>query len=258
MNAPIINTPAPSNDKAYTAQRAKFLREARSYGEDGGDGARSLPKLALLALRGAYEGLFSPAVAPKKATGAVATDDAKILYAAYIDGYSKKDTHGSVTQQESKLRAFLKVGKRQDIDAIDEYNRWYQAWAALRDAESNAKRKTSESEYKALLNCATAQIATGQQGPLTDDQIANAIRKTPAAEKDFAKLIKEAKDRLEKARGLDASADLVDLAEDAERLLERILGFIAQDEERTKAQEEKHARYQEFLKMQAEFACAAE
>jgi hypothetical protein len=260
MNAPVTlattaaTNPDLSNEKSYDADRRKLFNQATSIGKEGGTGARSLAKLAKVALLGTYESLFSLNKPTPGASGSVAKDDATRLYDAYVKGYSEKDAHGSVTQQVSKLRAFMKVGVKRDIDAVDEFNRWSKMWAEARDAESAAKRKTTLPEYHALCACATAQIAEGQKGELTDDQIDSAIRKAEAKEETFKSLIEAAHKKLEKAIGMRAD----DNAEEAARLLDALLGFLAVEEEAVAAAEEEEKERAVLAALQAKYAAAAE
>lgn len=245
--------PALSNEKAYDADRRKLFNTASSIGKEGGTGARSLAKLAKVALLGAYESLFSLAK-PAAAKGVVVKDDAAKLYAMYLAGYSSKNEHGSVSQQESKLRAFMKVGFRRDFDAVDEFNRWSRMWADARNAESAAKKKTTEPEYKALYKCAIAQISDGQKGPLSDDQIDAAIRIAGAGPKTFEDFIKAAYKNVEKAVSMEANDD----AEDAARLLSKIMSWC-EDREIAAAEATKQDEEMALLAaLQAKYAVAAE
>jgi len=209
-----------NNEKAFDAGRRELFNAAAALGREGGTGARSLVKLGYLALRGTYDGYFSLAK-PAAVNGVVPKDDYAKLYDGYVKGYSTKDEHGSVVQQVSKLRAFGKAGGRRDIDAINEWNRWTTAYSAACEAEKGQKRRSTEPEYKAMLACANAQIAEGQSGPLTDDQIHDAIHKGEAESPDFLAHIKAAYKRLEAAAAIKAD----DNAEEAARLLARLIAF---------------------------------
>jgi hypothetical protein len=234
----LAKTAAISNTPDRGAYRKALFDRIETLGRESGTGATSLKRLAAELLIAASKGMVDWQAKKGKAAASTGSDDIEQAWKRYSSGHGKKAHYSSPTQQKSKLRAFPKAGdKLQKLgeDAEGEFNRWNAAWTKARKAESDAGATTTAylPEYQALCACANAQNAADQNDVLDDDQIMKAITKPGKEEDDFASLIKQAHKKLEKAIALRPD----DNAEDAARLLDKLLGFLAAEEEQAKAAE---------------------
>lgn len=145
-----------------------FNRDVASYGKDSGKGASALPRLGLRVIRAAYDGLISN---EKPKNGA--KSDAVRIYEAYTQNDSKHAEHtkGGMKANAAKLNALIGLGAMVTVDGVEVANRAVDIREKMESAEAKPKAL-----FAGLVDVARAQM--GQDTPLTDAQIEEALGKT--------------------------------------------------------------------------------
>jgi hypothetical protein len=203
------------NSAAREEQRRAVFSEVREYGRDAGNGARGLVKTAAALVRAANNGLLDLTKSTDK------KDDADRAYEEYKKAYSTKDEHGSITQQVSKMRAFIKLGMATSFNPMEVVQTTNRVWTEMRKAEQPTKP-----EYQAL--CAVANAQNKMSSALDEDTIRGLVSKDPAKEKDEVAFIEAAIKALEKAHELNHREETEKLVQDARGLLNLIKTDVVQ------------------------------
>lgn len=198
-----------NSDNSPEALRKKFQATVRSLGSASGEGASALPRLALTVVRAAADGLIST---DKPKNGS--KDDATLIYEAYTAADSKKAEHtlGGAKANASKLRQLIALGSMTTCDGVEVADRAISLHKEMVAAELKPKPV-----YAGLVDVARAQ--TESDTPLTDDQVKEALTKTPAektVEKEWQRALKIVEGLItgENPAGLkDQSAEAIEIQE---------------------------------------------
>jgi hypothetical protein len=224
------------------------LKQTREFGRDSGAGNEALPKLAVVVMRAATEGVIT-LDANKHGEG---IDDAKFLYDEYVKSESKKAVHEQTADgkkaQVSKLRAIVKagVGSGTDYDGIVEFDKVLNA----RKAAITADPKSVKPAYHALIEASRKLVETNE--PLTAEQIDAIVKKGETAQKTVEQELEGIKKKLEKlitgesSIGKDQSEQVVKAHE---LISERLAAMIT-----TRTNAEKRAQFELLAKELAEAA----
>ena len=166
-------------------------KEVQQLGREEAMGDDALPKLALKVVRAAADGVIDL----DKNKHGPGVDDATLLYTGYVEAKGKKSIHehtpAGIKSNVSKLRQGITAGMRTTCDAVANTDRAVVIRKQLDDAGEKVKPA-----YAAYVDVWRA--LNEQDGDLTDEQIKDAVRKKPTAEKDIEKVLKPIQNTLEK------------------------------------------------------------
>lgn len=172
---PLANVNAAMNNVTFT--KKDFDKEVKKFGEQYGQGANSLPALALRGIEAAQR---IPEIGPK---------DAEAIISVFNDAAGKKATleykrGASFKVQVSKFRQFLEIAGNPKIDAYEVAHR---AVDVIRGLSKDPESGLTNSLYENLVKFARKQ----KQHPnvaLTDDQIRDAVIPNTAEKSEMEKL----------------------------------------------------------------------
>lgn len=204
------NNTQGSNEVGREAERRAIWTEVREYGREAGGGARGLVKTAATLVRAAHNGLLDTT------KGADKKDDAERAYEMYKTAYSTKNEHGSVTQQASKMRAFIKMGMATSYNGVAVFSDTARIFDEMRKQDIKTKP-----EYQAHCAVANAQIKVDRA--LNEDEIKSLVVKSEAAEKDELDFFKAAEKALEKAYEMNPRDETEKLVNDLRAVFQMIV-----------------------------------
>jgi hypothetical protein len=165
-----------------------FMSESRELGRELAQGKDALPKWALKVARAAADGVIS---LTKDQDG---EDDIARAYADLMKSASKKAVHehttGGIKANVSKARQIAIASTKPTCDFVDVLNR-----AVVLRQEMQANDEKVKPAYAAFVEAARTQ--NEQDDDLSDDQLAEALRKKDPAEQTEEKIL----ERVEKALG---------------------------------------------------------
>ena len=166
-----------------------LMAKAREYGKAQAAGADALPMLACSVAETASTGALSDT---KDANG---MDDIARVYAGFVAACSKKAVHehtdGGVKANTSKLRQIKRAAEKPTCDFYGHVMPRVIA-TRLNLAKEGVKVKAA---YAAYVDAAREQIK--QDDNLSDDQIADAVRKPEPADKSVVKELNAIQKRME-------------------------------------------------------------
>lgn len=183
------NTPADARDA--------FFKEVGTLARVAGAGARSLLGVYRATVVATSRGLLSTETTKGE------KDDAAKIYAHYQENYAKKDQIGSVAQQTSKLRAFIKGTLLPNVDGVQLFDTAMQHYRDIKAANPKASLKP---EVRAMCDVFTEQLKQPDQ-QLDDEQIKARLEKNPV-DHDAEHYIKAAMTALEKAYDIDKREEI--------------------------------------------------
>jgi len=185
MNAPTGNL---AHSGTNDTRLQDLMADVREFGREAALGRDSLPKLALKVAYAAASGVISM---QKDADG---SDDASRLYAEYIKADSKKSVHehtaGGLKGNTSKLRQIVTAASMPTADFYNSINQ-----GILKREEMAAAEEKVRPCYAMIVELARTQVA--QADDLTDEQIAECVRKPIAADKDVEDILKAISTKLD-------------------------------------------------------------
>lgn len=207
-----------SNADALKEARKDLFSSAAELGRTAGKGARGLVLLAAETVRASQEGIITCSSNLKgKQKGVTTTDDAALLFQRYRDSFSNQNSFKSLAQQESKLRAFIKLGALPEtkVDGVAVFNRAAAIWKKGKEADYALL-----DEHKAMLNVTYRQLEkyelTGKR--MTDEEIGAAMTKEKEDDSEID-LLKAMLKKAEKAYAIKPRDETADIMEKLASLL---------------------------------------
>lgn len=176
-----------TNDKRFD----DYMAEVRQLGRDEGDGNRAKARFFVRTVQATVDGLVD-LTKDKHGKG---VDDASFAYAEYLKQKSKKtaedSTENGLKANVSKLRVGIKLGSMTTCDPVGVMNR-----TITKRAEMLKDGVEVRPEEPGLINVAREQLQ--HDSDLSDEQIADCVRKAEPKDKTLVAEVEAVRKKLEK------------------------------------------------------------